>query len=62
MKRLIATALIVCVASIGLVGCGETTKSSAKQETKITTPGGTATITTEKEVKKTGDNPPATTP
>lgn len=62
MKRLTATALIVSVASIGLVGCTETTKSSAKQETKIATPGGTTTITTEKEVKKTGDNPPATTP
>ena len=61
MKRLIAAALIVSVASIGMVGCTEK-KSSTKQEMKITTPGGTTTITTEKEVKKTGDNPPATTP
>jgi len=50
------------VVSLGVAGCTETRKSSAKQETKIATPGGTTTITTEKEVKKTGDNPPATTP
>ena len=60
MKRVITAALIASVASIGLIGCTE--KSSVKQETKIKTPGGTTTITTEKEIKKTGDNPPATTP
>jgi hypothetical protein len=54
MKRLItATAIIV---SLGLIGCSKT--ASTKQETKITTPGGTTTVTTEREVKKTGDNPP----
>lgn len=61
MKRVIAAALIASVVSIGMVGCTEQ-KSSTKQEMKITTPGGTTTITTEKEVKKTGDNPPAATP
>lgn len=60
MKRLTVATLIVGVISIGLIGCTE--KSSVKQETKIKTPGGTTTITTEKEIKKTGDNPPATTP
>jgi len=62
MKRVIAATLIASVVSLGMVGCTETTKSSAKQETKIKTPGGTTTITTEKEIKKTGDNPPATNP
>ena len=62
MKRVMTAALIVGAASIGFVGCTETTKSSAKQETKFATPGGTTTITTEKEIKKTGDNPPAATP
>ncbi len=60
MKRVIAATLIASVVSIGMLGCTE--KSSVKQETKIKTPGGTTTITTEKEIKKTGDHPPATTP
>ena len=62
MKRVIAATLIASLVSNGLTGCTETTKSSVKQETKIKTPGGTTTITNEKEVKKTGDNPPAVTP
>jgi hypothetical protein len=56
MKKLIASALILAVASLGAAGCAE--KSETKSETKISTPGGTTTIKTEKEVKKTGDNPP----
>ena len=62
MKRVIAPALIASLVSIGMVGCTETTKSSTKQETEIKTPGGTTTITTEKEIKETGDKPPASTP
>jgi ABC-type glycerol-3-phosphate transport system substrate-binding protein len=54
MKRLITATVIVV--SLGLIGCSKT--ASTKQETKITTPGGTTTVTTEREVKKTGDNPP----
>lgn len=62
MKRVIAASLLAGVVSIGMAGCTEQ-KSSTKREVKINTPGGTTTITTEKEVKKTGDNPPpATTP
>jgi len=55
MKRLFAAALIVCLVPMGLVGCSENT-SSVKRETKISTPGGTTTITTEKQVEKTGDD------
>lgn len=36
-----------------LSGCTE--KSTVKEETKVSTPTGTKTITTETEVKKTGD-------
>ena len=62
MKRMIAATLMVTLVSIGLLGCGGQTKSTIKQETKISTPGGTTTITTERDVKKTGDNPPPTRP
>jgi ABC-type glycerol-3-phosphate transport system substrate-binding protein len=59
MKRMIAAILMVGLVSIGLAGCSKT--ASTTQETKITTPGGTTTITTEKEIKQTGDNPPPAT-
>ena len=62
MKPVVAATLMASLVSIGMVGCNETTRSSAKQETKFKTPGGTTTITTEKEVKTTGDKPPAVTP
>ena len=62
MKRIIATALIASVAIVGMVGCNEESKSSTKQETKISTPRGTTTITTEREVKTTDDKPPADKP
>ena len=62
MKRTIAVALIVSLLSAGLLGCGGETKSTIKQETKISTPSGSTTITTEKEIKKTGDNPPPARP
>ncbi len=59
MKSVIAATVMASLASIGLAGCSDTAKSSTRQETKIATPGGTTTITTEREVKKTGDEPPA---
>ena len=61
MKSLIAATVMTSLASIGLVGGSDTAKSSTRQETEIATPGGTTTITTEKEVKKVGEDPPATT-
>jgi ABC-type glycerol-3-phosphate transport system substrate-binding protein len=62
MKRMIAATLMITLVSLGLLGCGGETKSTIKQETKITTPGGTTTITTERDVKKSGDNPPVARP
>ena len=64
MKRVIAGTVFASLVSIGMVGCTDTTKSSVKQETKVSTPGGTTTTTTttERDVKKTGDHPPASTP
>lgn len=60
MKKLIAVPLLLSVFSLGMTGCAEKEKSTS--ETKISTPGGTTTITHETEVKKTGKNPPSTTP
>lgn len=57
MKSLLAVALLFSVCSLGLTGCAEKEKSSS--ETKITTPGGSTTITHETEVKKEGKNPPS---
>lgn len=62
MKRMIAAALFASVAMIGMVGCTDESKSSTKQETTISTPRGTTTITTEREVKTTEDKPPANKP
>ena len=59
MRRILSLALIpslILVPAVGLVGCGEQSKTG-RTET-ITTPGGTTTTTTERKVKSTGDNPP----
>ena len=55
MKRVIAAVLVLSMFSIGNVGCAE--KSATQNEIKVTTPGGT-TVTIEKDVTKTGENPP----
>jgi hypothetical protein len=60
MKRILASIIGISVMSLGIVGCADT--AATKTETKMSTPGGTTTVTTEKEVKKTGDNPPAARP
>ena len=60
MKLFLASVLVLGLASVGIGGCAE--KSSTTEETKISTPGGTTTVTVEKEVKKTGDNPPPVRP
>lgn len=56
MKQFIASVLVLSLFSAVMVGCAE--KSSSTTETKVSTPGGTTTVTVEKEVKQTGDNPP----
>jgi hypothetical protein len=56
MKQFFASVLVLSLFSAVMVGCAE--KSSSTTETKVSTPGGTTTVTVEKEVKQTGDNPP----
>lgn len=58
MNRIIPALLFTALVSLSSIGCTDTKKADVKQETKINGPGGTTTITTEKEVKTTGKNPP----
>ncbi len=53
MKRFLASALIVGVASFGMAGCGG---EEAKKVETVKTEGGTTTSTT--DTKSTGANPP----
>jgi hypothetical protein len=62
MNHMLGTTTLASLVLFGVIGCSETKKSTTKQETTITTPSGKTTITTEKEIKQTGDNPPKTTP
>ena len=58
MKRSLTTALALALfIPFGLVGCSD----KAKMETTetVSTPSGTTETTVEKEVKSTGENPPA---
>jgi len=60
MKLFLASVVVLSMFSLGAVGCGE--KSSTTKEIKVSTPGGTTTVTVEKEVETTGDNPPSEQP
>jgi hypothetical protein len=60
MKRFLTAALVAGVFSaFGLVGCGE--KSEVKQTETVSTPGGSTTTETTKEIKSEGQNPPPNT-
>jgi hypothetical protein len=58
MKRILCALTMGSLLAAGISGCSDPNKATIKQETKIETPKGSTTITTEKEVKKTGDAPP----
>ncbi|MGD0899587.1 MAG: hypothetical protein ABR915_17290 [Thermoguttaceae bacterium] len=63
MKRILSAVLVAGMFSVGSFGCAE--KPPAKNEIKITTPGGT-TVTIEKPIEKpvedAGRNPPPVKP
>ena len=61
MKCILCATLMLSLFSIGIVGCTKD-ESSTKTETVTTTPGGKTTITTERDVKQTGENPPPARP
>lgn len=54
MRQIVAFIVLTGVFGGFMTGCSEHATSTTKQEIK--TPGGTTTITTEKDVKKTGDH------
>ena len=57
MKLFFASVFVLSSFALGVVGCAE--KATVTKETKVSTPGGTTTVTVEEEVKKTGENPPS---
>ena len=57
MQRIFCAALMLSLFSLSMVGCAKD-ESSTKTETEMTTPGGKTTVTNEKTVKQTGENPP----
>jgi len=48
-----------CFSLTGLVGCSE--ESKVKEETTVSTPGGTEKVTKEIKTQTSGENPPTTT-
>jgi len=59
MKSILCAVMVVGVFSLSGVGCAE--KPPAKNEIKVTTPGGT-TVTIEKPGEAPGRNPPPVRP
>jgi len=59
MKKLITalTGTGLLALSLAITGCGET--STVKDQTEVKTPGGKTTVTDEKTIKQTGNNPPS---
>ena len=58
MPTLKAVALSLFMAMIfGIIGCNETT--GVQEQTKITSPTGTTTVTKDTKVESQGSNPPA---
>lgn len=56
MKSFLTAVMVLSFSSVGLLGCSD--KASTKTERTVTTPQGETSVTTETEVKKSGDNPP----
>lgn len=54
MKRIISSTLALGLLGICCIGCDQ--KATVKEEKTITTPGGKTTVTTETDVKKSGDH------
>lgn len=62
MNAFTTVAVILGLMMMGVAGCSDKQTSTAKQETTISTPRGQTTITIEKQVEKTGEHHPSSTP
>jgi hypothetical protein len=60
MKNVVIGSLAAGLLCLGVLGCAD--KKTTESETKITTPGGETTVKIERDVKKTGENPPPAKP
>jgi hypothetical protein len=58
--RIMAAILMLGGLSFGVTGCSD--KSTVKEESEVSTPGGTTTVTKETQVEKSGENPPPAKP
>ncbi|WP_428308473.1 hypothetical protein [Lacipirellula sp.] len=57
MKRYLSLVVLASLVSVGgLTGCSK--EASTKTETTTSTPNGETTVTTEKTVEQSGENPP----
>jgi hypothetical protein len=56
MKRLLSLAILLGGMTVGVTGCSK--EATVKTETEVSGPGGTTTVTEEKTVETTGENPP----
>ncbi len=59
MKRTVLFLMALSLSSLGTIGCADKAKTTT--EVKQSTPNGTTTETTTKEIKQTGDQPPPPT-
>jgi hypothetical protein len=59
MKRTVMSLIALSLFSLGTIGCAD--KATTKTEVQRSGPNGTTTETTTKEIKQTGDMPPAPT-
>jgi hypothetical protein len=56
MMRFLSLALVLGTMTLGFTGCAK--ESSTTEEKTVSTPEGETTVTEEKKVETTGENPP----
>ncbi len=56
MRLFPSSVVVLSLLALGTAGCAD--KSTTTTETTLSTPGGTTTVKVEKEITKSGDNPP----
>lgn len=62
MRLMTAFLFLAGLTVVSAMGCNEKARTTSTEAVEIETPNGTTTVTTEKEVKTSGENPPAVKP